>query len=582
MRLFHPFLFALFRFLVPACLVATSYLYLYPIVNGCDFPSPALFSGKRGPDSCIFESKPENPFEDQDGLSRAPPPPPPRPPEVAPLRLLALADPQLEGDTSLPRAPNGTIRALEYVQYSLSNGNFPHAIGGLVKALREVIPDLIRGVQYLRKSLDLLGNDYYLAHIYRSLRWWTAPTHVAVLGDLLGSQWITDEEFERRSWRYWNRVFKGGIKVDPELLHEETYSANGPRKEILGADPSWSNRIINIAGNHDIGYAGDINQDRIERFEQQFGPVNGDIVFSLPNTTALQAPTVRILILNSMNLDTPALYEDLQSSTYRFINDAINHSSPVDTNDHLTILLTHIPLHKGPGVCADSPLFIFFSEGEGGGVKEQNTLSADLSRDAILHGLLGKRPNPDSPARGMGRNAVILTGHDHEGCDVYHYAERAPLKDADNWKAAKWISAEGRRKFGEEDTPGVREITVRSMMGEFGGNALLLSAWWDEPTERWRYEVSGCILGVQHLWWGIHALDVLTVLLGISAVVLYIRETRDESRERTTAPTVEKSGLQAAEPSSKTNGHSTKEDGALNGDLDRSRRSIKAREVGKS
>lgn len=561
MRLFHPILFALFRFLFPACLVGTSYLYLYPVFNGCEFPSPAIFSGKRGPDTCIFESKPKNPFEDQDGLSRAPPPPPPRPPEVAPFRLLALADPQLEGDTSLPRAPNGTIRALQYVQHSLSDGNFHRAIGGLIRAIREVIPDLLRGLQYLHKSLDLIGNDYYLAHVYRSIRWWAAPTHVTVLGDLLGSQWINDEEFERRSWRYWNRVFNGGIKVDSELLYGEEYSENGPRKEILGADPSWSSRIINIAGNHDIGYAGDINQDRIERFEQRFGPVNGDILFSLPNTTAFQAPTVRILVLNSMNLDTPALHEDLQTSTYQFINDAITHSSPVDRNDHLTILLTHIPLHKEQGVCVDSPLFKFFSEDEGGGVKEQNMLSADLSRDAILHGLLGKHPSPDSPARGLGRDAVILTGHDHEGCDVYHYAERAPLKEADNWRVARWMSVEAQRKFREEDTPGVREITVRSMMGEFGGNALLLSAWWDEPTSRWRYEVGKCILGVQHLWWGIHALDVFTVVLGISAVVVYVRESRDEPRENATASTFGKSGLQPDKPSLKANGHPTERGG---------------------
>jgi hypothetical protein len=530
----HPILFGFFRFLLPACIVATSYLYLYPIFNGCAFPSPTKFNEKKGPDTCIFESKPDNLFDDHDAISKAPPFPPI--PQVAPLRLLALADPQLEGDTSLPKAPNATIAALEFAWFSLSNGNLRHAVDGSLRVLREIFPDLVRGVRYARKQIDLLGNDYYLAHVYRSVHWWTAPTHVTVLGDLLGSQWIGDKEFEHRSWRYWNRVLKRGKKTETELLHPENYDTVGPRKETLGADPSWNQRIINIAGNHDIGYAGDINQNRIDRFEEQFGPVNGDIIFTLPNTTSIQDPTIRILVLNSMNLDLPALSEDLQVSTFQFINDAISHSAPVESHTHFTILLTHIPLHKSHGVCVDSPLFQFFSDSEGGGIKEQNMLSADLSRDAVLQGLFGKHPNLDVAARGMGRDGIILTGHDHEGCDVYHYAERAASNSEENegggWKVAHWSSAEAWQRLTDDDTPGVREVTVRSMMGEFGGNAVLLSAWWDDESMRWRYEVSRCILGVQHIWWGVHILDVVTVLFGIVAVILYFQETRNSRQEK--------------------------------------------------
>ena len=79
----------------------------------------------------------------------------------------------------------------------------------------------------------------------------------------------------------------------------------------------------------------------------------------------------------------------------------------------------------------------------------------------------------------------------------------------------------------DEDTPGVREVTVRSMMGEFGGNAVLLSAWWDDESMRWRYEVGRCMLGVQHIWWGVHILDIFTVLFGIVAVILYFRQEKE-------------------------------------------------------
>jgi len=68
-------------------------------------------------------------------------------------------------------------------------------------------------------------------------------------------------------------------------------------------------------------------------------------------------------------------------------------------------------------------------------------------------------------------------------------------------------------------------------MGEFGGNAAFLSAWWDGDKKRWQMEVSNCRLGVQHIWWAIHLLDlvaVLALLLGLVAhLVHYIITPKD-------------------------------------------------------
>ena len=184
---------------------------------------------------------------------------------------------------------------------------------------------LSRGVKWAwkqRKWIDLWGNDWYLAHIVRTLRWWTDPTHVSVLGDLLGSQWVGDEEFVRRGNRFWGTVMRGMERVPEHIMSGDGENENeqdgdgetekkkkwGGTREVLGADPSWKNRVINIAGNHDIGYAGDIDGSRIERFERDFGRVNWDIVFTLPNTSTTSSsepPQLRLVILNSMNLDTP-------------------------------------------------------------------------------------------------------------------------------------------------------------------------------------------------------------------------------------------------------------------------------------
>ncbi|QDS69884.1 hypothetical protein FKW77_000672 [Venturia effusa] len=463
---------------------------------------------------------------------------------LAPFRLLALGDPQLEGDTSLPSAPEYQFPGLHQLGRWLRSGRPFLVLDGLQSGLHDIAIDIVRRVKSIRKQIDLVGNDYYLAHQYRALHWYTEPTHVTVLGDLLGSQWIGDEEFGRRSTRFWNRVFKGASLVPKGLLKEyatptfvrakwqtdddESKYEREKTVEVLGASPEWTNRIINVAGNHDIGYAGDINESRVSRFKKQFGPLNGDIHFTLPlqqcslSHPPASPPTLRLIVLNTMNLDSPVLETNLQQTTYKFINSLIETSSPVGDQTTATILLTHIPLHKEEGTCVDAPLFTYFSEDEGGGIKEQNMISKDMSKSAILHGIFGKNLDPFAPANGMGRDGIILTGHDHEGCDVYHYG----FKNNTEWYAKRWRSKEAKEAMADGDVPGIREVTVRSMMGEFGGHAGLLSAWWDFEKRKWQIEVGGCDLGIQHWWWAVHIIDFITIITFVVTVVTWFIEQK--------------------------------------------------------
>ena len=449
--------------LIPIAASLTAYLYLYPIFHGCGFPAP----------TARFDTLKQH-FGHEHGAT---------------FRLLALGDPQLEGDTSLPDSGEVLFPALEKLQDAITRPKT------LLERVVEAAPlfwefvtvDIPRAFQLYRKHLDLLGNDYYLAHIYRTVHWWTKPTHVTVLGDLLGSQWVSDTEFERRGSRFWNRVFKKGQQVEEHIMRHT-------QVDILN-QKTWSRRIINIVGNHDVGYAGDMTAARIARFEKTFGLANWQIKFQLPDN----GPELRIIILNTLNMDGPAVDHELQSSTYNFINSAILESRPVEDRNIGTILLTHVPLHKEAGVCVDGPRMTF---GEGG-IKEQNHLSPAAGL-GILEGIFGMSANPDAPAGGVGRSGIILNGHDHEGCDTYHFLNH------DTWTAQRWHDS-------NITGPGIREITVRSMMGEFGGNAGLLSAWFDGTD--WRFDYSTCQLGVQHYWWAIHILDMIC-LLGVSALFL--------------------------------------------------------------
>ncbi|KAL2756712.1 hypothetical protein ACRALDRAFT_1062405 [Sodiomyces alcalophilus JCM 7366] len=542
------------RLLLPLAVASTLYLYLYPVFLGCAFPLPAPRPRDGASHNTTATGIPSAPFgEVTDNWSaffeaarqHLLPLPVPSPTDArpAPFRLLALGDPQLEGDTSIPNLTGPRLPHLRKVVERLTSKSPHDSLSDHVRqALHDwvdfVFQDIPSEIQSIRKRVDLVGNDFYLAHIYRTVHWWAKPTHVAVLGDLVGSQWITNDEFARRGRRYWDRVFRGAERVPDRLAAYPAMEYELSAYLDDKADTArWSRRVINVAGNHDIGYAGDITRERFDRFERVFGKANYELRFELPvrdpdvNATLFDghnnldseylAPELRVVVLNSMNLDTPASDTELQDATYAFVNDVIRTSSAVEFAGTFTLVLTHIPLHKPEGVCVDAPYFSFHpgKSGRGGGVKEQNQLSADASK-GFLEGIFGMSGDPHARGRGMGRPGVILNGHDHEGCDSYHFIRQEEENGNRVWESARWADALGNGTVGQEGVPGIREITVRSMMGDYGGNAGLLSAWFDEETWSWKFEYATCALGKQHFWWVVHILDLVTVVVAIAYAAL--------------------------------------------------------------
>lgn len=551
------------RLLVPLSVTLTIYLYLYPLFLVCGFPLPTTEASptQHGAVGAWFETvrlhlpftteqQPSTDSTNSTTIDHDPTSNPFPPLRVAPFRLLALGDPQLEGDTSIPNAyldssfphlnsffSRLVSRSDEYPTFHKST---KQAFHDLVDFYFDDIPNTLESI---RKRIDLFGNDFYLAHIYRTLRWWTVPTHVTVLGDLLGSQWISDEEFERRGVRFWDRAFAGSERVPDEVAAwpASIYDVAGNLGLSLYND-TWQKRVLNVAGNHDIGYAGDLTPERMERFERVFGKANYEVRFELP-LDALTAgaaasfrnesaqgddladdapsgdrlvPELRIVVLNDMNLDTPAVTAELQDQTYQFINDVINTASAVEYKGHFTVVLTHVPLYKPEGICVDEPYFSFHEED--GTLKEQNQLSNDASK-GFVEGIFGLSGDPDAPGNGLGRRGVILNGHDHEGCDTYHFINQSDTTEEREWQTRTWRNVTTEGMVGQSSLPGVREITVRSMMGGYGGNAGLLSAWFDEDTWEWRFEYAECPLGTQYIWWAAHVVDLITVVLGAVYIV---------------------------------------------------------------
>ncbi|KLU85925.1 hypothetical protein MAPG_04944 [Magnaporthiopsis poae ATCC 64411] len=482
----------------PLSVVLTIYLYLFPVFSGCGFPLPLEADGSTPSASAAFwetaklhypgskQQLPQPPSanasasgNDTDAEAGSTTPLPERPIlpahmplRNAPFRLLALGDPQLEGDSSIPNT--FTTSLFPHIGKVWRDATFQTTHYSLRWRIRQIVHDLIdiffldffNNIESVRKRIDLLGNDFYLAHIYRTVHWWTQPTHVTVLGDLLGSQWVDDAEFDRRADRFWDRDVLGGSLQSHACMMADNVT-EGAAATIFDADANPSS-------------------DRLP-------------------------PELRIVVLNSMNLDTPANSTELQDATYTFINSVINTASAVEYLGHFTLVLTHVPLHKPEGVCVDSPLFEFHDHD--GSLREQNMLSADASK-GFLEGILGMSGDTMAPANGRGRRGVILNGHDHEGCDTYHFINQTQGNSHvdRSWESRRWAEA----PVGRPGHPGVREITVRSMMGDFGGNAGLLSAWFDEQAWEWRFEYATCPLGRQHLWWFVHIMDLLVVVATVA------------------------------------------------------------------
>lgn len=346
-----------------------------------------------------------------------------------------------------------------------------------------------------RTRLDLWGNDRYLSHIYQQLMKGLSPSHVAVLGDLISSQWITDEEFYDRADRFNNIIFKKDIfsSKQKQLSKEE---------QVV--------QFFNVCGNHDVGYAGEMSIERVSRYEKRYGKVNFKVDYyhhppsDKKTKGAATTAAYRIVVLNSLAIDGPIWEDQYQQDTLDFLKSL--KENPF--NDGPTILLTHVPLHKPNGTCVDSPYFEYYPKVNKGGVREQNFLSEESSK-LVLNSVFNEK-----------YGGVILTGHDHEGC-VVKYKKKTIQQDEeqedDNNNGTIWKMVEV-PKSNEivkmvSTSPTIIEATVRSMMGEYGGNAGLLSARYNSTSDEWVFSYSLCPFVIQHFWWFTQVITILSSIL---------------------------------------------------------------------
>ncbi|KAG0217239.1 hypothetical protein BGX33_011117 [Mortierella sp. NVP41] len=325
------------------------------------------------------------------------------------MRMVVFADPQMEGDAKIRR-----LGKRAHVDLAFNDAYMRHIYKTMMSSSWEPLSKL---------SSTLSRNQ----HTPRS------PTHVSILGDLFSSQWIDDKEFDVRVSRY------RSIFPDPSIA------------ETAGTVEDGVPVMINITGNHDIGYGNDISQYRVERWEQVFGKSNFVSSMDIPVVVGGENDTesrrvmrrLHLVALNTMLLDGPSSDENLRGQTWKFLQEAstLKEASPQDK----IVLLTHIPFHKEQGICVDPPDIRVDSDNT---IIEQTMLTPNTTQ-WILSNL-----RPD----------FVLNGHDHYGCDVIHTLNH----DQDTWTASA-TDLSTITTTEQQQQHKVREVTQRSMMAEFGG-----------------------------------------------------------------------------------------------------------------
>lgn len=348
-----------------------------------------------------------------------------------------------------------------------------------------------------RSRLDIFGNDFYLGHIYSMMKKRLNPSHIVVLGDLFSSQWIPDNEFYNRTKRYMNRIFDrpspniteiqsknhdelGLYKVDWQTwgdrfdLQRKNKTFEFGYNDIYSWNPDLEEHLfINVTGNHDTGYSGDVTYQHLARFQEIFGKDNYWIEYNVGTDKAW-----RIVVLNDLLLEGPALQPEFVEYTWEFLYQLFERKF-----DGSTVLLTHVPFYKEEGLCYDGPEFRYYPEGyerepyKAGLLRSQNHIGQETT-NKVLNLIF----NNDKPG-------IILVGHDHEGCEVTYNR---------NSDKGEWIAT--REVQGDADYH-IKEVTVRSMMGEFNGNTGLLTGNFNHSLQQWEWTFTLCPFAIQHGWW---------------------------------------------------------------------------------
>ncbi|RKP11662.1 hypothetical protein BJ684DRAFT_17768 [Piptocephalis cylindrospora] len=226
-----------------------------------------------------------------------------------------------------------------------------------------------------------------------------------------------------------------GDLFSSQYIMDDEFELRAHRLNQAFAQASLSSWLIRIRAHAMLG--------RVDRFVREFGPVNAEWV---------EDSGVRVVVVNSMALES-AVHGHLKQETWEHLWVT---SQKQAQDPRPLLLLSHIPLYKPEGVCFDPPEIHWVW----GYVSSQTQLTPAVSQ-WILRYL---------------QPTWILAGHDHEGCMTRHRLVIGP----DGVEEGHVVTGL-RNPWPSPLSPDItvvadaQELTVRSMMGDYGGYTGLLA-----------------------------------------------------------------------------------------------------------
>ncbi|CUM47526.1 uncharacterized protein AC631_05785 [Debaryomyces fabryi] len=208
--------------------------------------------------------------------------------------------------------------------------------------------------------------DVYIHKNYNSIMNNLKPDYVFFLGDYLDNgRSSTDEYFYNQLERF-NKIF---LRND--------YTIN-------------ENFFVNVAGNHDIGWADGVKLKAKARFMETFGNPNAIVNIN----------DVDFVTLDSISLSSSV--NNIRKESRQFLDE--NFADADSKRDKPRVLLTHVPLYRDVevnkcGPLRENPVFHL-----GGGYQYKLALDQDISLEIL------KRIKPN----------IIFSGDDHDYCDINH------------------------------------------------------------------------------------------------------------------------------------------------------------------
>ncbi|KAI9806657.1 MAG: hypothetical protein M1825_006114 [Sarcosagium campestre] len=349
--------------------------------------------------------------------------------------------------------------------------------------------------------------DRYLHRSYATIERYLRPSTILFLGDLFdgGREWNTgysassEPQWKRYGEEFWLREYDRFGRIFFGHSSEDDYTADGR--------PGGRKVIASLPGNHDLGFSTGVQLSVRDRFGAYFG--DGNRVDVIGNHTFVSIDSVSLsaqgqpdpepvaggsTTSESIWRPTQDFLDGVQAEKRRAVSHELQHLSGyrhegefihkvLDTNDRLareepkaakgedgedskfpTILLTHVPLYRQPGVPC-GPLREHWppsSPAKGStdqvdndarnaipiarGYQYQNVLTPEVSAEVV---------------KKVGNVAHVFSGDDHDYCEVLHKGYTTSVS-------------------GSSGGGGIREITVKSIsfaMGVRKPGFLMVSLW---------------------------------------------------------------------------------------------------------